>query len=97
MAEVLVLQRQDGTTEVAPIGSPYLAVLFEDTFHRQPESAQDNAWMAFVHAHDRAPNDHDELMAWLKQFVGTEVAEYVPPDPTETATNGTTSVEPSPT
>jgi hypothetical protein len=88
MADVLVLTRRDGTTEIAHIGSPFLAVLFEDTFHKAPDTAGDNGWMAFYDIHDRPPNDHDELLSWLKQFIATDVAKL---DPTGTVlpTNGT--------
>jgi hypothetical protein len=88
MAEVLVLTRRDGSTEVAHIGSPFLAVLFEQTFHRSPDGAEDAAWMAYYDKHDRVPVDSAELMGWLKQFIATDRAEYEPPDPTVTATNG---------
>jgi hypothetical protein len=87
MPQVLVLTRQDGTTEVANIGSPYLAVLFEQTFHREPEGAQDAAWMAFVDTHDRPPEDEAELLAWLKPFISNELADFTP-DPTAGTPNG---------
>jgi hypothetical protein len=78
MAEVLVLTRRDGTEQIAHIGSPYLAVLFERRFKRAAENATDNSWMAFYDAHDREPETDDELLEWLKQFVGTEVRELNP-------------------
>jgi len=80
-----VFTRRDGTTEVAHVGSPFLAVLFEDTFKRAPESAADNGWLAFYDAHERAPESHGELMEWLRQFVGSELADFAPEDPTATA------------
>jgi hypothetical protein len=85
MAQVLVLTRQDGTTEEAHVGSPFLAVLFEDTFHRMPDGARDAGWMAFYDRHDRPPVDNEELMDWLRQFIGLESVEYQPPGPTVTA------------
>ena len=88
MAQVLVLQRRDGTTEVAHIGSPYLAVVFEDAHKHEPVSAADNGWMAYYDIHGEAPPDRAALLEWLKQFVGTEVAEFTP-DPTEATANGT--------
>jgi hypothetical protein len=88
VAQVLVLTRQDGTTEIAHLGSPYLAVLFEENFHRQPDTSTDAAWMAFVDKHDRPPNDNQELLAWLKQFISNEVAD-LKPDPTQATANGT--------
>ena len=90
-----MLQRRDGTTETAHIGSPYLAVMFEQTFHRVADGAHDNGWMAFLDLQGRPPADDDELNAWLKDFIGTDVTEYVPPDPTATAPNGTGPPEPS--
>ena len=97
MAQVLVLTRRDGSTQVAHIGSPFLAVLFEETFKREPESASDNSWMAFYDAHDRAPNDHTELMEWLRQFVATDIAEFTPEsDPMQAAPNGTVPPDSSP-
>jgi len=86
MAEVLVLTRQDGTTEIAHIGSPFLAVVFEDAHNHAPESAADNGWMAYYDLNGEAPPTHEALLAWLKQFIGTEVAEFSP-NPTVT-TNG---------
>jgi hypothetical protein len=83
VAQVLVLTRRDGTTEVSHIGSPYLAVQFERAHGRQPEGAADNGWMAFFDHHDRAPTDDAELLDWLRQFVATDTAELTP-DPTAT-------------
>ena len=98
MAEVLVLTRQDGTTEIAHIGSPYLAVVFEETFHRTPDTATDAGWLAFYDLKDRPPENPDELKLWLKEFIGTDLGEYQPPDPTETAqTNGSGPDSSSPT
>lgn len=89
MAQVMVLTRPDGTTQVAHIGSPFLAVVFEEQFKRQPDTAYDNGWMAFYDAYDRPPADRDELMGWLKQFVATDLADLSSlPDPTMVATNG---------
>ena len=85
-----MLTRQDGSTETANIGSPYLAVLFEQHFHRGPEGAADAAWLAFVDRHDRPPQGEEELLAWLKPFVATDTAEFTP-DPT-TASNGAQAV-----
>jgi hypothetical protein len=81
MADALQFTRRDGTTEIFHIGSPYLAVVFEDKFKRSAESANDNAWMAFYDEHDRAPNDHAELVAWLKPFIATDVIQLTA-DPT---------------
>jgi hypothetical protein len=89
VAEVLVLTRRDGTTEVAHIGSPYLAVLFEDAHARLPEGAADSGWMAFADILGHPPADRAELMDWLKQFVATDLAEYEPSDPTTATGNGT--------
>jgi hypothetical protein len=90
--QVLVLTHQDGTTEIAKIGAPYLAVLFERTFHRAPETAEDAAWLAFVDRHDdRPPEDQVELDTWLKPFIATEVGEWTPPDPTGATANGSTT------
>ena len=90
MAQVLVLTRQDGTTEVARIGSPYLAVMFEVAHKgRSAESALDNGWMAYYDLHDEPPPDRETLLEWLKQFIGTDITDYVPPDPTEATANGT--------
>ena len=75
MAPVLVLTRRDGTTETAFIGSPYLAVLFEQEFHRSPDTSTDAGWMAFTDRHDRPPADNAELLAWLKQFVANEAVD----------------------
>lgn len=88
MAQVLVLTRRDGTTEIAHVGSPYLAVLFEDTFHRPSDGATDAGWMAFVDIHDRPPTDHAELLGWLKQFVASDLGE-LEVDPTAATANGT--------
>jgi hypothetical protein len=96
VAPVLVLTRRDGTTETAFIGSPYLAVLFEETFSRAPDTSTDAGWLAFVDRNDRPPEDNAELLAWLKQFIGNEVAEYQPPDPTAAAANGATPDASSP-
>jgi hypothetical protein len=90
MPQVLVLTRQDGTTEIAHIGSPYLAVQFELTFHREPSTATDAGWLAFTDRNDRPPSDDAELLAWLKPFVGIDTEEYRPPDPMAVATNGST-------
>jgi hypothetical protein len=78
MADVLVLTRRDGTEQIAHIGSPYLAVMFERTFKRQADNATDNSWMAFYDAHDRAPESDDEMLDWLRQFVATEVRDLRP-------------------
>lgn len=80
MAQVLVLQRRDGTTEIAHIGSPYLAVIFERVFKREASTATDNAWIAFFDAHDRAPEADEELLEWLKQFVATDIEELHSPN-----------------
>lgn len=87
MAQVLVLQRQDGTTETAHIGSPYLAVMFEDAHHRPVDTAEDNAWMAYFDLHNEPPPSGEVLREWLKQFIGTEIVDYHP-DPTTVTTNG---------
>ena len=98
VAQVLVLTRRDGTTEIAHIGSPFLAVLFEETFNHEAVSAHDNAWLAFYDAHDRAPTDDPELMEWLRQFVATDIAEFKPElDPTQAPSNGTEPLSSSPT
>ena len=89
MAPVLVLTRRDGTTETAFIGSPYLAVLFEQEFHRSPDTSTDAGWMAFTDRHDRPPADNAELLAWLKQFVANEAVEFEA-DPTAATANGST-------
>ena len=90
MAQVLVLTRRDGSTEVAHIGSPFLAVMFEAAHKgRSAESAADNGWMAYYDLHGEAPPDRDTLLDWLKQFIGTDIADYVPPDPTAATANGT--------
>jgi hypothetical protein len=92
MAQVLKLTRRDGSTEIAHIGSPYLAVIFEETFHHDPDGSLDNAWLAYFDIVGRAPADSEELKGWLRDFVGTDIAEYVAPDPTVTAaTNGSDS------
>ena len=83
--------------ETAFVGSPYLAVMFEQQFHRAPDGAADTAWLAFFSAHDRPPADPAEAQQYLKQFIGIDVTEYTPPDPTVATTgNGTESPEPSP-
>jgi hypothetical protein len=83
-----VLTRRDGTTETTFVGSPYLAVLFEEEFHRTPDTAKDSGWMAFYSTHSRPPVDRDELVGWLEQFIASDLAEWEPPDPTATAPNG---------
>jgi hypothetical protein len=97
MAQVLVLTRRDGTTETAHVGSPYLAVMFEEEFHRTPDTAKDSGWMAFYDIHDRPPADRDEMMAWLKQFVASDLGELEAEDPTQVAPNGAEPVTSSPT
>ena len=83
MGSVLVLTRRDGTTTETHITSPYLAVMFERVFDREPSGVADAAWMAFLEAHDRAPDpDNDELLIWLKDFVDSEIVEQ---DPTQAA------------
>jgi len=89
VAQVLTLTRQDGTTKQVHASSPYLAVLFEEQFHRLPEGATDMGWMAFYDEFDRAPESRDELLGYLKQFIALDATEYEPPDPTATAPNGT--------
>jgi hypothetical protein len=80
MAKVLVLTREDGTEQIAHIGSPYLAVLFERRFKRAAENATDNSWMAFYDAHDRAPESDEELLEWLRQFVGSDTRDLANPN-----------------
>jgi hypothetical protein len=85
MAQVLVLTRQDGTTEKAHIGSPYLAVMFEKAHGREVKTSLDTSWLAFYDRHDRAPEDEAELLAWLKPFIDTDVVDLpVAEDPTVT-------------
>jgi hypothetical protein len=87
VADVLVLTRRDGSTEVAHIGSPFLAVVFEDVHHRTPDGPADNGWMAYYDINGEAPPNHQALLDWLRQFIATDVAEFSP-DPTAVATNG---------
>jgi len=89
MAQVLTLTRQDGTTEDVNIGSPYLAVLFERTFQREPSGSQDAGWMAFVdRQNNRPPENEAEMDEWLMQFVAIDIGDYKPPDPTAATANG---------
>lgn len=96
MPQVLVLTRQDGTTETAFVGSPFLAVLFEEEFKRPPDTAKDSGWMAYYSVNHRAPTDRDEMMGWLEQFVASDLADWEP-DPTAPAPNGTEPVDSSQT